>query len=306
MYSLWRTSAYARLTMRSVTLLKRRNRLLRAGIAFALFAILAVWACYGGLTVRHYTVETEKLSPGESVRIVVVADLHSRIWGEDQQPLFDMISAQQPDIIALAGDIVDDGEPIAGAQLFIEGVAGIAPTYYISGNHEFWSGDYDGIKAMIEGYGITVLSNESMNIPVNGVRICLCGVDDPYVFRYTKDPELRKIGNEKALLRQRFSDLDSAVYTVLLAHRPEYIESYLKYDFDLILSGHTHGGQVRIPLLLNGLLAPAQGWFPKYAGGRYDFNGRTMIVSRGAGAGNDLPRIFNPPETVVVDITGEE
>jgi predicted MPP superfamily phosphohydrolase len=208
----------------------------------AVLAALAVWAFYGGLTLRRYEVQSEKLATG-SVRIVVIADLHSHIWGNDQQPLLDMIAAQQPDIIALAGDVADDREPMYGAQLFLDSVTDIAPTYYVSGNHEYWSGAYDEIREMIGGYGITVLDNERVNINVNGVRLCLCGIDDPYVFEYTEDPELLEIGSVEKLLRQRFSDLDSGAYNILLAHRPELIETYLQYDFDVILSATRTAGR---------------------------------------------------------------
>jgi predicted MPP superfamily phosphohydrolase len=285
---------------------QHRNLWLRFIITITLTALLTVWALWGGLVVRRYTVNSSKLPEGTSVRIAVVTDLHSLIWGGNQQPLLDAIAAQQPDIIALVGDIVDDQEPIAGAQLFLERVAEIAPTYYVSGNHEFWSGAYDDIHDMIAGYGITVLNNAFEELTVNGVRLRLCGIDDPFVFQYTDDPELLALGNEQALLRDRFSYMDDSAYTILLAHRPELIDDYLQYHFNLILSGHTHGGQARIPFLLNGLWAPDQGWFPQYAGGRYDFGSRTLIVSRGAGAGNTLPRVFNPPELVVVDIAGGE
>ncbi len=290
--------------MRVVRNRRKLGKRLRLGITLAVAAALAFWAFCNGLTLRRYEVQSEKISAG-SVRVVVVTDLHSHIWGDDQQPLLEMIASQQPDIIALAGDIVDDRQPMYGARLFLDGVTDIAPTYYVSGNHEYWSGAYDGIREMIEGYGVTVLDNESVYLAVNGVDLCLCGIDDPEVFEYTDDPELRAIGNEGALL-ERFSDLEDGAYNILLAHRPELIDAYLQYDFDLILSGHTHGGQVRIPLILNGLFAPDQGYFPKYAGGRYDFDTRTLIVSRGAGAGNSLPRVFNPPEVVVVDIMGKK
>ncbi len=280
--------------------LKKR---LRLALIFAVVFGLTVWAFYGGLILQSYEVQSGKISSG-SVRIAVIADLHSRLWGEDQQPLLDMIAAQQPDIIALPGDIADDGEPLYGAEMFFRGVSDIAPAYYVSGNHEYWTGAYDEIHDMIESHGITVLDNESEALTIGGMRVCLCGIDDPEIFDYTDDPWLLALGSEEALLN-RFSDLDSDTYNVLLAHRPEYINAYLQYDFDLILSGHTHGGQVRVPLLVNGLFAPDQGWLPKYAGGRYDFDGTTMIVSRGAGAGNALPRIFDPPEIVVVDISAK-
>lgn len=289
-----------------VRISKKRRRLITLGVAVVILAVMLVWAFYHGLTLRHYPVKSDKLDADASVRVVVIADLHSHVWGDDQQPLLGMIESQKPDIIALVGDIVDDREPMYGAQLFLEGVTDIAPTYYVSGNHEWWSGAYDEIKEMIEGFGITVLSNESGYLSINGVNLRLCGIDDPEVFEYTDDSSLRAMGSVNEQLRQCFSDLDSGTYNILLAHRPEYIETYLKYGFDLILSGHTHGGQVRFPLLVNGLFAPDQGYFPDYAGGRYDFGAQTLVVSRGSGVEAKLPRIFDPPEVVVVDITGKE
>lgn len=272
----------------------------------SMLAALIVCAFYNGLTLRRYVVSSDKIDRSSCIRIVEIADLHSHIYGKDQQPLISLIKAQQPDIIALVGDIVDDNDSDTGAWLFFEGIKDIAPVYYVSGNHEYWSGRYDEIRDKVESYGVTVLNNESRQISVNGVRLCISGVDDPELFKYTDDAEYLSIGSEEELFRQRFSDMDGSVFNILLAHRPELIDTYLPYGFDLILSGHTHGGQVRVPLLLNGLFAPSQGWFPKYAGGLYDFDGKTMIVSRGLGFNARVPRIFNPPEVVVVDVTGGE
>ena len=282
----------------------RTRRLLRRAIWAAVLAALCVWAFYIGLTLRTYEVNTDKIPEGQSVRIVAVTDLHSHIYGKDQQPLIDMITAQQPDIIALVGDIADDEEPDVGTRLLLEGIRGVAPTYYVSGNHEYWSDGYDDIKSMMEGYGVTVLDNESEDIIVNGVRLCISGVDDPYMFDYTEDADYQAMGDEEELFRQRFSDLNDGVFNLLLAHRPELIDLYRQYGFDLILSGHTHGGQIRVPLLINGLFAPDQGWFPKYAGGWYDICGKTLIVSRGLAFNDLIPRMFNPPEVLVVDIKG--
>ncbi len=267
-------------------------------------AALAVWALYSGLVVRRYGVKTDKLDSGETVRIVVIADLHSHVYGDDQKPLLDMIAAQQPDAIALVGDIVDDDAPVAGAKLFLKQVADIAPVFYVSGNHEYWSGASDAIKKMIAGYGIRVLSNESETICVGGAKVCICGIDDPEVMEYTDDTAILNLDSADELLRQ-FSDLDGNAVNVLLAHRPERTEAYQSYDFDVVLSGHAHGGQVRLPPVLNGLFAPDQGWFPEYAGGMYTFESQTMIVSRGLSFNRYVPRVFNPPEVVVVDIVGE-
>ena len=128
------------------------------------------------------------------------------------------------------------------------------------------SGACDAIKRMIAEYGIRVLSNESETIRMGGTEICICGIDDPDVVKYTDDPEIRNLDSGDDLLR-RFSDLDDDAVNVLMAHRPGRADVYQQYDFDVVLSGHAHGGQVRLPLVLNGLFGPDQGWFPKYAGG---------------------------------------
>jgi predicted MPP superfamily phosphohydrolase len=289
----------------------KKRVLLRLAIILPLVSALVFWALYSGLTVREYTIVSEKISSG-SVRIVQISDLHSHIYGEDQQPLIDLINAQKPDIIALTGDILDDEEPDDGTIKLLNGIQNTAPIYYVSGNHEYWSDRYDDIETLIKSYGITVLENEWVEINVDGVALCLCGVDDPMLFEYTDDPAYLELSggsenerdNMRALLKDRFFALDDSTYNVLLAHRPELIDLYLQYNFDLILSGHTHGGQIRIPPI-NGLFAPNQGFFPEYAGGRYDFDDeKTLVVSRGLSFNQYIPRVFNPPEVVVVDIGG--
>lgn len=274
------------------------------GIILLALVILAFCALYSGLVIRRYEIKSDKMQKDAMVRIAVIADLHSHIYGEDQQPLIEMVKAQKPDLIALVGDIVDDHQPWRGTQLLLEGIKDIAPIYYVSGNHEYWSGEYESIKKMISGYGVTVLSNERRTITVRGAYLCLCGIDDPEVFEYTEDEELLAMEDKDELLK-RFSDLDKDTVNILMAHRPENIESYRQYNFDLVLSGHTHGGQVRIPLLINGLFAPDQGYYPKYGGGLYAFDDMTMIISRGLAFLNEVPRVFNPPEVVLVEITGE-
>jgi predicted MPP superfamily phosphohydrolase len=124
----------------------------------------------------------------------------------------------------------------------------------------------------------------------------IAGIEDPYKKLY-EDPEY----NQKESMKEAFADLDEThLYKILLAHRPENIEYYKNYSFDLILSGHTHGGQVRLPFIMNGLYAPNQGFFPKYAGGIYNHGTLHHIISRGISVNPLLPRIFNPPELVVV------
>ena len=265
-------------------------------LALALFAAVVAAALYRGLTVRRYRVQTGKLPAGASLRLAFLADLHSTTYGENQSALIRLIAEQRPDAILLGGDIVDDVKPMENALALFDGLRALGvPTYYASGNHELWGNDYPAVRRIIEGYGIAVLDGNFVELPAGEGSIRLCGIGDPSAFR----------SYEKALAGA-FSGLADDKFNLLFAHRPERIEQYRKYPFDLVLAGHAHGGQVRIPLILNGLFAPNQGLFPKYAGGEYRIGGTAMIVSRGLSHYPRLPRVFNPPEVVVVDIEGAQ
>jgi uncharacterized protein len=284
---------------------KRTKRIIILSFIPAILVVLVVSAFCIGLTTRHYDIRTDKLSKGQSVRIVVIADLHSNYYGEEQQDLIAMIKEQKPDIIALVGDIIDDNRAEDGAIDFFEGIQNLAPTYYVLGNHEVWIGETNRIKEMVASYGIKVLTNESDYITINDIELCISGIDDPVTISSFKESCSEALITDSKLL-SGFFNLDKDVYNILLAHRPERFESYQNYEFDLVLCGHTHGGQVRIPGILNGVVAPNQGYFPKYAGGRYEENMQTMIVSRGLGVYELVPRVFNPPEVVVIDIVRED
>ena len=262
----------------------RRRKLLWGLLAAAV--LLLILALDNRLTVRRYQIETEKVT--ESVRILVVSDLHSCAYGENQRGLLDAVAAEEPDLVLLPGDIVDDVLPEENAWTVLEALAAQWPCCYVTGNHEWWSGEAERICQEIEALGIRVLRGESAEISVKENTLTVFGIDDP------------DSGEDQL---SQFSEGAGEGYTILLAHRPERIESYLSYSFDLIVSGHAHGGQWRIPGLLNGLYAPNQGLFPDYAGGRYDFGEQVFMVSRGlARESTRIPRLFNPPELVVAEL----
>ena len=260
------------------------------GILAAL-ALLAV-ACDSRLILRTYPVETEKVSA--PVRLAVLTDLHSCRYGEEQRELLDMVAAlsPQPDGVLLVGDIVDDELPEDNAWTTIEALSAVYPCFYVTGNHEWRGGEAERICGQMEACGVAVLRGESVELATDsGQTIQICGIDDPEA---GAEGQLEQVGGQ----------VEDGVFSVLLAHRPEGIEAYLCYPFDLVVSGHAHGGQWRIPGILNGLIAPNQGLFPKYAGGRYDFANAALIVSRGlARESTRVPRIFNRPELVVIDLT---
>lgn len=272
-----------------------KRKRLAAIISFCVL-LLVLTAFDTRLKIRCYTVNSEKI--GEPVRIVLVTDLHSCKYGKEEETLIAAIEEQRPDIILLGGDICDDKIPNDNTEALLKGIADSYPCYYVTGNHEYWSNRIDDILDLFQSYGVTVLSGTSDIIKIRSQTLNICGISDPDIIRYTDSA----IGAREQLQALEHVP-DNGLYTILLAHRPEWIETYTKYGFDLVLSGHAHGGQWRLPGIINGIFAPDQGMFPKYAGGRYTSGDRTMIVSRGlARESTPIPRIFNRPELVVVDL----
>lgn len=277
-----------------------RRRFIVLAIAAVLLLLLFLGATDNRLTVRRYTVATDKING--TIRIVMVSDLHSAPFGEDQGELVRAIKKEEPDVVVFIGDMCDNWEKHELAEDVFRAITPLYPCYYVTGNHEYWTGRSAEIVALFEQYDLTVLSGTSDVLPVNGQSINICGITDADAQFYTENGR-----TTEQQLEALAATLSDDMFTILLAHRPEFFETYAQYDYDLVLSGHTHGGQIRIPGLINGVYAPNQGWFPKYAGGRYEGNGTVMIVGRGlANNGGAVPRIFNPPELVVADIVGEE
>lgn len=260
--------------------------------ALAILVVLTLIALDERLILRTYTVVSPKLTA--EVRLAVVTDFHSSDNADD---VVAMVASCAPDAVLLVGDLFDDdtqNRPTERTLSLMRQLSAQYPCYYVSGNHEAWTGEMDALYQQTEEAGVTVLRMSSGVLTVRGQRIALCGIPDPYEMVFSGAPDTEE------QLRQALEDVDSADFTVLLAHRPELLAKYAQFPFDLVVSGHAHGGQVRIPGVLNGLYAPNQGWFPKLAGGAYTQDGTTLIVSRGLAVRTRLPRIFNRPEVVLV------
>ena len=258
----------------------------------AILVVLTLIALDERLTLRTYTVASPKLTA--EVRLAVVTDFHSSDNADD---VVAMVASCAPDAVLLVGDLFDDdtqNRPTERTLSLMRQLSAQYPCYYVSGNHEAWTGEMDALYQQTEEAGVTVLRRSSGVLTVRGQRIALCGIPDPYEMVFSGAPDTEE------QLRQALEDVDSADFTVLLAHRPELLAKYAQFPLDLVVSGHAHGGQVRIPGVLNGLYAPNQGWFPKLAGGAYTQDGTTLIVSRGLAVRTRLPRIFNRPEVVLV------
>lgn len=258
----------------------------------AILVVLTLIALDERMILRTYTVVSPKLTV--EVQLAVVTDFHSSDNADD---VVAMVASCAPDAVLLVGDMFDDdiaNRPPERTLSLMRQLSAQYPCYYVSGNHEAWTGEMDALYQQTEDAGVTVLRMSSGVLTVRGQRIALCGIPDPYEMVFSGAPDTEE------QLRQAMENVDSADFTVLLAHRPELLAKYAQFPLDLVVSGHAHGGQVRIPGVLNGLYAPNQGWFPKLAGGAYTQDGTTLIVSRGLAVRTRLPRIFNRPEVVLV------
>lgn len=270
---------------------------------FVFLIILFIAAFYSRMVVTEYIVHTDKWNTGESLRIVLLTDLHSRKYAEGQDRFAALIWAQKPDLIALSGDIIDDRLPMEGAFSFIEKIEKCAPIFYVTGNHECCRSDLKEIKKKLKKHSVIVLDDEQMIAIVKDKKICIAGIEDPCI---------REMGVSKRTWEKSKENLfknKGELFSILLSHRPELFSLYDTWNFDLVLCGHTHGGKVRIPGVINGLWAIDQGWFPKYAGGLYLQEGKAgnyaQVVSRGCSVNLNAPRIFNPPEIVVINVIGK-
>lgn len=272
---------------------KRRVRSLVIVLLLVLFLAIA---CDARLQTVFYTIKTDQLS--KPVRLALITDLHACRYGPQQTELLDAVRRQNPDVVLLGGDIFDDKRPYDNAALTIHALAAEYPCYYVTGNHEYWSEDVPAILEIVRDSSAAILQGSFDSLTINGQIIQICGIDDPEAAEHP--PYGPGINQQLLSVAPAFQ---TGAYTILLAHRPELVDTYRQYPFDLILSGHAHGGQWRIPGVLNGLYAPHQGLFPSFAGGQYDFGSCSLIVSRGlARESSRIPRIFNRPELVMVDL----
>lgn len=228
-------------------------------------------------------------------RIVQVSDFHNSMFGKDQSKILEKLKEAKPDFILITGDLIDKrNTKIDVAVSFVKDALNIAPIYFVTGNHELLSGEYNILRTKLIDEGIIVLDNESVILKSGQSTLKLSGIIDPG--KIEGSGKVKKVNASLASIEG-----ESADFSILLAHRPDLFEVYAKYDYDLIFSGHAHGGQFRFPFI-GGLLAPDQGFFPKYDSGLFRLGKTTMIVSRGLGNSIFPFRLFNGPELIVVEL----
>lgn len=275
---------------------RRRGRTGLFLLALAVLAALFVRWSNTSLKVEAFSPVFHDLPPGfDGCRTVVLGDLHSAVFGENNKTLLEAVEAQEPEYIFLVGDLLDAfrGVPEGYAEETAAALAAIAPTYYVTGNHEWAVGDVPELKRTLEAQGVTVLSNRSLTLERGGDTVILAGIDDPNGYAGQKSPE-----TVAAEVYAEYGD----PFWILLAHRNDHFPTqYSLLGADLVISGHGHGGLIRLPFT-DGLVSTERTFFPSYTAGLYEKNGSTLFVTRGLGNSGRTFRLFNRPEVAAVTL----
>lgn len=280
--------------MNSEDIRSNRKKYIKSAIVLLIVIMLLLFCNFQNkhLETTHYTYEAEQLGVDlDGYRIVQISDLHNAKFGKNNQKLVDRIRECAPDMIVLTGDLVDSNHTnVDRVVQFVDEIVKICPVYYVTGNHEYWldTSEYEKLMDGLVSAGVVILDNQVVEISRGDAKFRLVGLDDKSLAD----------GTLEALLS------DEKELTVVLAHEPQYFARYAGTGVDLVLSGHAHGGQFRLPFV-GGIVAPDQGFLPEYTAGEYYMNGTEMIVSRGLGNSVIPVRLFNYPEIVCVDLVGK-
>ncbi len=274
----------------------RRRPFLAAPLILFALALFFAWS-QTGLTQRTIEVADRRLPPEfDGLRISVVSDVHGAQFGAGNSRLLELVAGQSPDLIAITGDLIDRPEHMEMIPDLARGLAEIAPTYYVAGNHEWSSRLVRDVWAALEENGVTVLSNEYRVLTCQGASIVLAGMEDAN--GYADQKTLRQLTDE---IRGGLGD----PYLLLLAHRNNKWPDYQACKMDLTLAGHAHGGLIRLPFT-DGLIGNDRRLFPDYTSGLYRLEYGQMVVSRGLGNNPYTFRLFNRPEVPLVILRTED
>ena len=278
-----------------------KNKFLRLIAALAVLVIAAIWVIIGNrhVGVTRYTVESNRIPAAfDYFKIAVISDLHNAEFGTDNSRLLKLTEDEDPDMIAVTGDLIDSNRTdIRIAEKIIDQIVDIAPCYYVTGNHEAWIGaEYQELEETLLDKGVIVLHDKTVKLVRDDESIQIAGLEDP---AFSEEA----VADGEELLKSRLKDMEiDDSFCILLSHRPEIFDAYVSMDIDLVLSGHAHGGQFRLPFI-GGLIAPDQGVLPEYDAGEYMEDNTTMIVSRGLGNSIVPIRFNNDPELVIVELS---
>lgn len=286
-------------TIKKIKAIKNKKRAIIITIALIIGTCLFLYYENNNIVISKYSYTNEKIpSSFENLKILQISDFHNAKFGKNQNSIIEKIEECEPDIIVITGDLIDRRRyDLERAMDLVKQIVNIAPVYYVSGNHEAWSGHYEEVKKALLDENVKVLDNEAVELEKGKDSITLIGVKDPdfLTSNYIDGTDYSEL---EQYLDSVSKDND---FEILLSHRPELMWLYKKYNIDLVFTGHVHGGQIRLPFV-GGIIGPDQGLFPKYDAGRFVEGDTTMILSRGLGNSLFPFRIFNSPELVLVEL----
>ena len=290
--------------MNSENIRSNRKKYIKPAIVLLIVIALLLFCSYQNrhLETTYYTYKSEQFGADlEGYRIVQISDLHNAKFGKHNQKLVDRIRECEPDMIVLTGDLVDSNHTnVDRAVQFVDEIVKICPVYYVTGNHEYWleKSEYDELMDGLASAGAVILDDQVVEISRGDAKFRLVGLDDKSLADGTLGTLLN---NDQNVANE---DSEKKEFTVVLAHEPQYLARYAGIGVDLVLSGHAHGGQFRLPFV-GGIVAPDQGFLPEYTAGEYYMDGTEMIVSRGLGNSVIPVRLFNYPEIVCAELVGK-
>lgn len=271
----------------------------RVQVLLVILLLVTVWLLWGNrwISTSRFTVSSSRVpSAFDGFVIAHVSDLHGRDWGS---ALTDRLRNGAPDLILITGDLIDSNHPdLETAVKFAGQAAELAPVFFVGGNHEAWSGRYSELKDRLTDAGVGVLEDEAVSVARDRDTLRIFGLMDPAFYSGANEGYTEAAGMASLLAELEPA---GAQFSLLMSHRPEQFDLYVRSGADLVLAGHAHGGQVRLPLI-GGLVAPDQGFFPRYTAGAYKAGDTTMIVSRGLGNSIIPIRINNNPELVFIEL----
>ncbi len=275
----------------AIKLSKRAKRRVALLITVIIFGIFAYWQ-NNDITVSEYEYSESKVaSEFDGFKIVQISDYHNKHCGENQQNILNIVNSLSPDIIVITGDIIDSNfKGCDNSKELVSGLVEISPVYYVTGNHERSSDEYEEMKEAMLCDGVMVLENEIAQIEIDKAKIQIVGLDSASL--------------QSNVLEKLMAQTDDSALTILLSHNPEEIEYYSENGADIAFCGHAHGGQIRLPFT-QGLYAPDQGILPKLTFGEHKCGELTEYISRGIGNSGFPFRVFNRPEIVSVTLKAQ-
>lgn len=270
----------------------KKQQLIYPLIVFAAAAVKAYWDT-NHFKVNKVQLQTDKIPAGKALSILQISDLHNKVFGSNNEKLVQAVKEADADIVVLTGDLISrDTKDFQQVFSLIEEVTAVYDNvFFVSGNHEWDHRKAEGYFNGLRERGVVILDNRNVQVTVKGITVNLAGVDDA--------------ATEHENLEDAFTGIEKGNYTILLSHAPDIVAKYADIPADLILSGHTHGGQVRMPLL-GAIIAPGQGFFPKMDKGVFQISDcQSLYIDSGLGTSRLPVRFLNQSQISLIEINQE-